>query len=868
MFFLLAFCCILTYYFHSVLGSHIVFSHIFYIPIVLSAVWWRRKGVIVAVFLGVSVLLSHLFFKTNDQNIESYFRVLMFVIVSLVVARMRMHIDSAEESLQKSDIHLRALIGTIPDLVWLKNLQGIYITCNSKFERLFGVKESDIVGKTDYDFVDKELADFFREKDKAVMVAGKPIMNEEEITYADDGHVELLETIKTPMHNSDGRLIGVLGIARDITERKKMEAALQDSENRYRSLSEAAFEAIFISEKGICLEQNRAAEMMFGYTSSEAVGRSGTEWIIPQDREIVLNNMMSGYEEPYEATALRKDGSTFPAEIQGKMMHYKGRAVRVTALRDITERKRSEDELRESEEKVRTLYDSSSDAIMLLDENGFFDCNDSTLRLFGCATREEFYRRHPADFSPPAQPDGTDSMIYARNNIAFALKEGHKRFEHLHRRLDGTDFPAEVLLDVMELGGRKVLQARVYDITERKKVDKEQDKLQAQLTQAQKMESVGRLAGGVAHDFNNMLSVILGHSDMALDQMDSDHPFFEGFQEIRTAAERSADLTRQLLAFARKQTITPMVLDLNEIVTSMLNMLRRLIGEDIDLSWLPGSEVWPIKVDPSQIDQVLANLCVNSRDSIEDVGKITIRTKNASPDEAYCANYPGFYPGEYVLLTVSDNGCGMDKETLDKIYEPFFTTKGIGKGTGLGLSTVYGIVKQNNGYIGASSEPGKGSAFSIYLPRHANKPEVVQKEDSTEPAQRGHETILLVEDEPSVMEMTTIMLERQGYIVLPASTPEESISLARELSGEINLLVTDVVMPEMNGRDLACKLLSFYPNLRCLFMSGYTANVIALQGVLDEGVFFIQKPFALKNLAMKVREVLDSESGRPGEMHE
>ena len=746
MFFLLAFCCILTYYFHSVLGTDIVFSHFFYIPIILAAVWWRRKGVIVAVFLGVSVLISHHLFRTDVQSIEDVFRALMLVIVSLLVARMRMHIDRAEgEKL----LHV-AMMDNIAEGVYLIGLDDLIIKwTNEKFARMFGYDPGEMVGK----------------------------------------HVDIVNapTDRTP------------------------------------------------------------AEVRMG----------------------IMDALMKTGEWHGEVRNIKRDGTFFWSYAEVSLFdHPEYGKVTVAVHTDITERKQAEEALRESEEKVRTLYDSSSDAIMLLDENGFYDCNDSTLKLFGCATREEFCSRHPADFSPPTQPDGTDSMTYARNNITFALKEGYKRFEHLHRRLDGTDFHAEVLLDAMVLGGKKVLQARVYDITERKQTEQEQEKLQAQLTQAQKMESVGRLAGGVAHDFNNMLSVILGHAEMTLEQMDSEHPFFDGLQEIRTAAERSADLTRQLLAFARKQTITPIVLDLNEIVESMLNMLRRLIGEDIDLSWLPGSEVWPIKVDPSQIDQILANLCVNSRDSIEDVGKITIRTENASPDEAYCADYPGFIPGEYVLLAVSDNGCGMDKETLDKIYEPFFTTKGIGKGTGLGLSTVYGIVKQNNGYIGASSEPGKGSAFSIYLPRHADKPEVVQKEDSTEPAQRGRETILLVEDEPSVMEMTTIMLERQGYIVLPASTPEESISLARKYSGEIHLLVTDVVMPEMNGLELASSLLSFYPNIRCLFMSGYTSNVIAHHGVLNEGVFFIQKPFALKNLTTKVREVLNSKSGRPGEMHE
>jgi CheY-like chemotaxis protein len=372
------------------------------------------------------------------------------------------------------------------------------------------------------------------------------------------------------------------------------------------------------------------------------------------------------------------------------------------------------------------------------------------------------------------------------------------------------------------------------------------------------MEAVGRLAGGVAHDFNNMLGIILGHTEMVLDQLEPTDPLSADLREIRKAAERSANLTRQLLAFARKQTVAPKVLDLNEAVQGMLNMLRRLIGEDIDLSWLPGADVWPVKVDPSQIDQILANLCVNARDAIADVGKLTIETENVAFDEAYCARHGGFVPGKYVLLAVSDNGSGMDEETQNRLFEPFFTTKELGKGTGLGLATVYGIVKQNNGFINVYSEPCHGTSFKIYIPRHAGQPVEDRKASTAEiPKGRG-ETVLLVEDEPAILNMTTKMLERQGYTVLAASAPGEALRLAEEHSGEIHLLMTDVVMPEMNGRDLAQNLFSLHPNLKALFMSGYTANVIAHHGVLDEGVDFIQKPFSVKTLAEKVREVLDA----------
>jgi signal transduction histidine kinase len=395
------------------------------------------------------------------------------------------------------------------------------------------------------------------------------------------------------------------------------------------------------------------------------------------------------------------------------------------------------------------------------------------------------------------------------------------------------------------------------DITERKRAEAERENLQAQLTQAQKMESVGRLAGGVAHDFNNMLQAILDNTSLALEELPPASPARECLQEIQQSAQRSADLTRQLLAFARKQTVAPRILDLNEAIQGMLKMLRRLIGEDIDLTWMPGKELWLVNVDPSQVDQILANLCVNARDAIADVGKLTIETANAVFDDEYCAGHPDSTPGEYVLLAVSDNGCGMDAETLSHLFEPFFTTKALGQGTGLGLATVYGAVKQNHGFINVYSEPGQGTTFKIYLPRHAAKAVPLAEAGRAQAEACGSETILLVEDEPAILSVATKTLERLGYRVLAARTPGEAIRLAKERRGRIDLLITDVVMPEMNGRDLARNLQSLYPDIRRLFMSGYTANVIAHQGVLDPGVHFLQKPFSVQDLGAKIREALE-----------
>ena len=384
-------------------------------------------------------------------------------------------------------------------------------------------------------------------------------------------------------------------------------------------------------------------------------------------------------------------------------------------------------------------------------------------------------------------------------------------------------------------------------------------KLEAQFQQAQKMESVGRLAGGVAHDFNNILSVIIGYSELALMRLeDHSDPIYADICEVLKAAERTRNIIRQLLAFARKQTVSPEVLDLNATVESMLKILRRLIGEEIELIWKPGGQLWPVNIDPSQIDQILANLCVNARDAIEGVGRLSIQTECVSMDEAECLDMPGCVPGDYVLLSVRDDGAGMPPEILEKIFEPFFTTKEVGKGTGLGLATVYGIVKQNNGFITATSELGQGTTFQIYLPR-SKEPLAATDSLSETKAPRGRkECILLVEDDNSILKLAQRLLERLGYQVLSARKPSEALTIANDHLEKIQLLLTDVVMPEMNGRELADKLLSVKPDLKCLFMSGYSSDFIAHRGVLDRDLNLLSKPFTSSSLAIAVRNLLDS----------
>tara|TARA_R110002111_G_scaffold255157_1_gene321248 strand:- start:32332 stop:34248 length:1917 start_codon:yes stop_codon:yes gene_type:complete len=406
------------------------------------------------------------------------------------------------------------------------------------------------------------------------------------------------------------------------------------------------------------------------------------------------------------------------------------------------------------------------------------------------------------------------------------------------------------------IGGIVIL---TEDITERKQIEAENKNLLEQFAAAQKMESIGRLAGGVAHDFNNMLNVILGHVSLTLLDIDSSNPIHVHLTEIRSAAERSADLTQQLLAFASRQVIAPKLLDLNETIEDMIKMLRRLIGEDIEFAWLPGTSLGLVKMDPSQVDQILANLCVNASDAISGIGKITLETHNRDFDEQYCSEHPGYLPGKYIMLAVSDSGSGMDEATLASIFEPFFTTKKAGKGTGLGLATVYGIIKQNKGFIHVESEPGKGATFQLFIPRQQSG---VKSKAIRQTSQIPHgidEVILLIDDEPMLSNVSKNILESLGYEVLAANSPREAIRIAQEFQGSIDLLLTDVVMPEMNGKDLYHSLKAVLPHLKVLFMSGYTVNIIADHGVVNDGIFFLQKPFSRNELAIKVRQIIEQE---------
>ncbi len=526
----------------------------------------------------------------------------------------------------------------------------------------------------------------------------------------------------------------------------------------------------------------------------------------------------------------------------------------ITALRQRTARNQAEKALIESEARYRGLVEMSPDAIAVHDGRQLLFVNSAAADLMGLEDKDSAIGMSVLGFvHPDSRP-----IVAARVREMLSEWKMAPLVEERFQKVDGTPVDVETVAMAVMWEGTPAVQVSFRDISGRKRAEAERDRLQAQLVQAQKMELLGSLAGGLAHDFNNMLAVILGHAELMRGGLSEGDPLLGELGEIEKAARRSSDLTMRLLAFARKQTIAPRVLDLNSTISALLGMLGRLIGEGIDLVWRPADDLWAVRVDPVQIDQVLTNLCVNARDAISGVGTVIIETRNVRVREQGERRAHHLPAGEYVLLSVSDDGSGMDETTQAHLFEPFFTTKETGLGTGLGLATVYGIVKQNNGFIDVITAPREGSTFLIHLPRDPGRAEPAQ---ATAPGMqagpaRGMETILLVEDEPGILAVCHRILEELGYTVLSADTPGRAMELAGENRGRIDLLVTDVVMPQMNGPELYRRLVADMPDLDCLYMSGYSADFISRQGVLDESVNFIQKPFSMNELADGIRKAL------------
>jgi two-component system cell cycle sensor histidine kinase/response regulator CckA len=626
-----------------------------------------------------------------------------------------------------------------------------------------------------------------------------------------------------------------------------------------QAITEGTTDAVFVKDlQGRYLMINSAGARLMGRSPAEVIGKDDSQLFTPEtgrqimerDRAIIQSGRThTGEEFGVSAGIARTYLST-----KGPHLDANGHIVGLLGIsRDITDRKRAEEEIRQSQEKLRIHLEHTPLAVIEWDTEAQVTAwNPSAERLFGFSSQEAM-GQHASFIVPPTFLEHVHQV-----GRDLLTQKGGTRSTNDNLTKDGRTISCEWYnTPLVDESGRVLgVASLVQDVTE-------QVGLEERLRQSQKMEAIGRLAGGVAHDFNNLLTVIMGYSQILTDGLSAASPLADATTQIRSAADRAAGITRQLLAFSRKQVLLPRVIDLNDIMMNLDTMLRRLIGEDVEVLTVPGRDLGTVKADPGQIEQVIMNLALNARDAMPNGGKLTLETENTELHDAYAREHSPLQPGRYVMLAVSDTGTGMSPETQAHIFEPFFTTKEVGKGTGLGLSMVYGIVKQSGGYIWVYSEPGQGTTFKIYLPRVDQPAEGIGAEKRPAAVQRGTETILLVEDDVQLRQLASSVLGHCGYKMLSAASTEEGLALCRANHRDIRLLVTDVIMPGMNGQQLAEQVKLISPRTRVLYISGYTSNAIVHYGVLDPGLWFLPKPFSLSALVAKVREVLDASPDAP-----
>ncbi|HVO10293.1 MAG TPA: PAS domain S-box protein [Vicinamibacteria bacterium] len=672
----------------------------------------------------------------------------------------------------------------------------------------------------------------------------------------EDSAVELLKQGATDYVRKDRLERLALKVRRAVDEaegrraRQEAEVALRESETRYRRLHESMRDAfVLVDMSGRILETNRAYQEMLGYDAEELSRLTYPEitperWQAFEARIVTEEILPRGHSEVYQKEYVRKDGTVFPVELRTFLLRNDaGEPTGMWAIvRDVTERKRAEAALRVE----GAALNAAANAVVITDREGHVEWINPAFEALTGFSAEEALGKNPRELVNSGRHDRAFFAGLWNTILAGNVWRG----EITNRRKDGSLYLEEMTITPVrdESGEISHFVAVKSDISERRRLER-------QLRAAQRLDAIGRLAGGVAHDFNNALAVILGYAERGLGRLAPLDPLHHDLREIVRTVERSASLTRQLLGFARRQIAMPRVLGLNEAVASLAKMLPRLIGEDVELRIVAGEGLWNVKIDPAQVDQILVNLVTNARDAIPDVGVITVETSNVVLDDEACRTRPGLRPGEYVRLAVGDTGVGMDETTRGQVFEPFFTTKPEGKGTGLGLATVYGIVKQNTGFIDVHSEPGHGTTFEVYLRRSSEEAER-PAEKGDERSLTGTETVLLVEDEPALLQIVRDSLESLGYTVLAASSPGEAVLLCQMHPGEIHVLLTDVVMPTMNGNELQGLLERIKPGLRTVMMSGYPANATTQPKIVGQGQLFIQKPFTREALASKIREAL------------
>ncbi len=773
-------------------------------------------------------------------------------------ATIERSLDLSSQELLQANAELRALFQAIPDLLFRLDVDGRIVDCRGGMGSSFFLPPRDLIGKKFGDIPYHGLGARFAELLQRVHEL-KTVLSAEYTLPMPDGERHY-EARFIPM--PDGQTITIV---RDITQRRRDEEELYRSRQMLQLVLDNIPQRVFWKDRECrYLGANRSfakdAEVddpqeLIGRTDDEMPWRVNAEHFRADDREVMESGRPKlSFEEPMD----RPDGTrTWMRTSKAPLVDQQGQVFGVLGtFEDITAQKQAAEALRQSEERYRIATENTGQLIYDLNtETGEFSWAGAVEALTGYSP-EEFAHVNVATLAEMIHPD--DSLRVSEA-LSMAMQQGTGfHAEYRLRRRNGSYIPIEDTGAFVSGGEGQPIHmfGAMKDISERMQVQEERQRAEERLRQAAKMEAIGRLAGGVAHDFNNILTGIVGYAELLMDSLDGSDPMLAEVSEIHRAAGRAASLTAQLLAFSRRQIIDPRVLDLNELVNSSSRMIERLIGEDVHLSLAFGDNLGRVRADRGQIEQVLVNLAINARDAMAQGGRLTIETANVELNQAFCAKYPDATPGPYVMLSVADTGVGMSPETLEHLFEPFFTTKERGRGTGLGLSTVYGIARQNGGLVTAHSELGRGSIFRLYLPRVASESEE-QAPSTGRTLPSGRETVLLVEDEEVVRTLANKILSRQGYRVTVATDGAQACEIAEETNGHFDLLLTDVIMPGMNGKQLYERLRANQPDLKVLYMSGYTEETIAHRGLLEPGTNFVQKPFSLETLTRRVREVLD-----------
>ena len=765
----------------------------------------------------------------------------------ITVSRQALSSSMAEEE------RARLLLSSTAEGIYELDLDGNCTFCNPSALQLLGYEhESAVLGKNMHRLIHHSYPDGRPRADTQCCIyqafrQSQGVHRDDEVYWTADGEPVSVEYSSFPIFR-DGRIAGAVVVFRDISERKRAQEALQLSEERFRAaFARAAIGMAIVDSDGRLVEANDAFSQLTGYSNSELRNLTMPSITFPEDVPNSLSlveSLVKGQAQShvFEKRYVTKSGGIRWAKVSLAVLRSAAdQPVHIIALaEDTTERHAAEQALANNAQQLQALFDNALDSVVIMDSDGrFLDVNAAACTLFKLP-KDRLIGRCGTEIT-----ETTGEFLEAWQKF---LQQGTYRGHHSVLRPSGERRWVDVSATANFLPGRHL--AIVRDITE-------QHELETQLRQAQKMEAIGRLAGGIAHDFNNLLNVISGFGQLLEDYVQE--PKRRYLEEVMKAARRAAALTRQLLAFSRKQILAPKVLDLNATVAEMSTMISRVIGEHIELRLRLDPSLGKVKADESQLEQVLVNLVINARDAMPSGGHVTIETRSVRLDDTYADHHPSAKPGDYVMLAVTDSGIGMSDEVRSRIFEPFYTTKETGKGTGLGLATVYGIVKQSGGWIWVYSEVGLGTVFKIYLPLVEQEPAPATIEFNKQERHLGTETVLLVEDEDALRQVGKEYLESCGYQVLEARNGSEALEVAEKYVGPIHILVTDVVMPKLGGRDLARRLVPMRPDMKVVYVSGYTEDAIVDNGILDIGVVFLQKPYSLSELSNHVRCILDGD---------